>query len=400
MKKLLITGALCALTLFPALAQEVSRTSQEKVEYSTEKRTVETAGPKANWFISAGFGGQVYFGDHDNRLQFGKRIAPSLDIAVGKWITPSIGFRIMYSGLSYKGATQDFDLTGNTGGVHSTGERLPGEKGGHGYWLDYQKFKSFTLGGDIMFNMSNILLGYKEKRVWNCSPYVGIGWARVYDYPTDNELLVRGGLFNAFTVCPAIDINLDVKMGYVNDAFDGEYGGRSGEGLLAATVGISYKFKPRGWGRSKTVTKYSETDVDALLAQLRDLKDGNDKLGNEADVLRSTDPGTNIVNINKVISSYEVFFAGDSADLAKEYQVNLGMLAEILKKSDSSISLTAYVPAGAGADVRKLAADRLDAVADCLVKEFKVKSGSISKSVEEKTADVKFAAGSVVVRGE
>ncbi|MGM9741763.1 MAG: OmpA family protein [Candidatus Cryptobacteroides sp.] len=400
MKKLLITGALCALTILPAVAQESNQAATEKVEYSTEKRIVETAGSKANWFISAGFGGQVYFGDHDNQVKFGKRIAPSLDIAVGKWITPSVGFRIMYSGLSYKGATQDFDLTNNTGGVHSTGERLPGDKGKHGYWLDYQKFKSFTLGGDVMFNMSNILLGYKDKRVWNCSPYVGIGWARVYDAPTDNELLVRGGLFNAFSVCPALDINLDVKMGYVNDAFDGEYGGRSGEGLLAATVGISYKFKPRGWGRSKTVTKYDKESTDNIIAQLERIKAENEKLGAEAEQLRSTDPGQNIINVNKLVSSYEVFFAGNSDALPKEYQVNLGMFAELLKKSKSNVSLTSYVPEGAGADLKALAENRLEAVANCLVKEFGVSKKDIRTSVETKPAGSKYGTATVVVRGE
>ena len=113
MKKLLIAGALCAMIMFPSAAQEASAR--------------KGAPAKANWFVSAGFGGQVYFGDHDSQAEFGKRISPALDIAVGKWFTPSIGVRLMYSGLSFKGATQDWDMENNTGGIHSTGERLPGE---------------------------------------------------------------------------------------------------------------------------------------------------------------------------------------------------------------------------------------------------------------------------------
>ena len=102
-----ITCILSALAVLPVLAQEPAGEVEETVEYSTSKREVELKGPKANWFISAGFGGQVYFGDHDNRVPFFQRVAPALDIAVGKWFTPSVGFRVMYSGLSYKGATQD-----------------------------------------------------------------------------------------------------------------------------------------------------------------------------------------------------------------------------------------------------------------------------------------------------
>lgn len=235
MKKLLIVSALCALVMFPSAAQEENSQKNESA--------------KSNWFVSAGFGGQVYFGDHDRQVDFGKRISPALDIAVGKWFTPSIGLRLIYSGLSFKGATQDWDLTNNTGGVHSTGERLPGEKGGHGYWLDYQKFNEFSLSAEVMFNLNNIIAGYREDRLWNCVPYAGIGWARVTDAPVANDYLLRGGLMNSFRVAKAIDVNLDVKAGYLSDSFDGEVGGRSGEGYVSATIGITYKFGPRGWKR-------------------------------------------------------------------------------------------------------------------------------------------------------
>ena len=32
-----------------------------------------------------------------------KRLAPALDIAVGKWFTPGIGLRVAYNGLQAKG---------------------------------------------------------------------------------------------------------------------------------------------------------------------------------------------------------------------------------------------------------------------------------------------------------
>ena len=146
MKKFLIAGALCAMMIFPAAAQEVSAR--------------KGAPAKANWFVSAGFGGQVYLGDHDRQVEFGKRITPALDIAVGKWFTPSIGLRLMYSGLSAKGATQN--------GVHSTGEVMPGEKGGWGYWLSYQKFNEFSISAEVLFNLNNVFAGYREDRVWSC----------------------------------------------------------------------------------------------------------------------------------------------------------------------------------------------------------------------------------------
>lgn len=98
-----VLTTLCALAFCPAFAQ--TSTTEEKVEYSEDKYKVETNRFWSNWFISAGGGAQIYFGDHDKQVSFGKRLAPALDIAVGKWFTPGIGMRLMYSGLQQKGAT-------------------------------------------------------------------------------------------------------------------------------------------------------------------------------------------------------------------------------------------------------------------------------------------------------
>ena len=63
----------------------VCLSAQEKGKTEGKAYTVETNRFGANWFISGGVGGQMYFGDNDGKADFGKRIAPALDIAVGKW---------------------------------------------------------------------------------------------------------------------------------------------------------------------------------------------------------------------------------------------------------------------------------------------------------------------------
>lgn len=98
------------------------------------------------------------FGDHDKQIGLGKRISPSLDIAVGKWFTPGVGMRLMYNGLSLRGATR-------WGEAHSTGEQVPD----WGEGMYYSKFKYYNVRADVMFNLSNLFCGYKEKRIWNSS---------------------------------------------------------------------------------------------------------------------------------------------------------------------------------------------------------------------------------------
>ena len=203
----LFLTTLCALAFCPAFAQ--TSTTEEKVEYSEDKYKVETNRFWSNWFISAGGGAQIYFGDHDKQVSFGKRLAPALDIAVGKWFTPGIGMRLMYSGLQQKGATQKGALS------HSTGGDVPG-KGGNGYWLEKQKFDMANFHADILFNFSNLFCGYNEKRIWNCSPYAGLGWARVWKSPSAKEVSANVGILNSFRLCSALDLNLDVRAMLVN----------------------------------------------------------------------------------------------------------------------------------------------------------------------------------------
>mgnify|MGYP000447144236 CR=1 FL=1 len=72
-------------------------------------------------------------------MKFGDRLSPALDIGFGKWFTPGIGIRFMYSGLTIKGATQN--------GSHSTGKVYDASQ-----WLDEQKFDFMNIHGDVLFN--------------------------------------------------------------------------------------------------------------------------------------------------------------------------------------------------------------------------------------------------------
>ena len=267
-----IVAALALAAVGTAQAQDVQTVQNgdftETVEYSRDKYKVETNSFWSNWFVSVGGGAQIYFGDHDKQASFGDRLAPALDVAIGKWFTPGIGVRFMYNGLSMKGATQ----MGHE--VHSTGDYLGDAKG----WTYKQKFNYFNFQVDALFNMSNILCGYNERRVYNCSPYLGLGVIKVTDEPKQTEIAGHFGILNSFRLCSALDLNLDLRGTLVSDRLDGEEGGRGGEGLFAATIGLTYKFKPRGWDRGKTVVRYDNAAVNQLRAQLAEANAENERL--------------------------------------------------------------------------------------------------------------------------
>lgn len=372
MIKKTMLAALALAASGTAMAQETQTVQNgdftETVEYSTDKFKVETNRFWSNWFVSAGGGVNLYFGDHDKQVKFGKRLAPAVDVAIGKWFTPGIGVRFAYSGLSVKGATQT--------GIHSTGEEVPG-KGGYGYWLTKQKFNYFNFHLDAMFNVSNLLFGYNPNRVYSLSPYVGLGVMKTNDTPKATEIAGHFGLLNSFRLCDALDLNLDIRGTLVSDAFDGEAYGRGGEGMLSATVGLTYKFKKRGWDKAKTVVRIDNRAINALRQQLSDAEAENERLK------RALAEG-NRQKAKEIVtkaSANLVTFPIGKATLSNEARANLSLLAEAIKAGDGNVvyTITGYADAGTGSKRinERLSKRRAEAVRDCLVKEFGVSESQL-----------------------
>lgn len=366
MNKRIFLAAVCAIAMGPVFAQ--TSKVEEKVEYSQDKYKVETNRFWSNWFISAGAGGQVYFGDHDKQAKLKDRISGAVDIAVGKWFTPGIGVRVMYSGWKLKGATQTK--------IHSTGEAVPGKEN---VWLEKSKFNFANFHGDVLFNLSNLLCGYKENRVWNFSPYVGLGWARVWEEPTSKEVSADLGFLNTFRLSSALDLNLDIRGTMVNDRFDGEDGHRPEDGMISATLGLTYKFKKRNWDKSKTVYRYEYGDVEAMRQKLNDMSAENERLKNA--LAEKNVPEARTI-IKKIAAANLVTFMINKTQLTEEARVNLGMLAEVIKQGDkdAKYTITGYADKGTGSkDVnQRLSEKRAQAVYDCLVKEFGVDASQLS----------------------
>ena len=365
MKVKAILAALALTAAGSAYAQEAKIEENgrytDKVYYSEDKYKVETNRFWSNWFVSVGGGAQIYFGDHDKQADFGDRLGGALDIAVGKWFTPGIGVRLMYSGLQVKGATQS--------GVHSTGDYLGDDKG----WTYKQKFNMWNVHADVMFNFSNLLCGYNEKRIYNCSPYVGIGAASATSKPKNADVTGHVGIFTSFRISSAIDINLDLRGMFVNDDFDGEEGGRGGEGMFTATVGLTYKFKKRGWDKPRTIVRYDNEAINAMRERLNEVSAENERLRKALEEGKNKEAEVIVKNI---ASSNLVTFKIGKSKLSNEARANLGMLAEVIKQGDKNAvyTITGYADAGTGSKKinKRLSKERAEAVYDCLVNEFGV----------------------------
>lgn len=372
MKKYLLT-AVAALAALSMSAQE----TVVATETVTENRGAD------NWFISIGAGPQVFMGDHDRQAKVGDLISPALDISVGKWFSPVFGVRLMYSGLSAKGATQTW---GNKdGGVHSTGKELPG-KFTHEYgFLCKSKFNFMDIHADVMFDITNLIRGYKPDRIYGLAPYVGIGWGHVFDSPKKNAVMGSFGLFNMFHITSALDINLDARMSVTGDDFDGEKGDIKADGLFSLTAGVTYRFPSSS--KKTTVTEvvaYDNEAVNELRGQVNELKEENKKLEEEnknleeevkqeVDTKNIPTDKTTVINVN---GRYLIYFPINVSKLSEADCAQLEEVANIVKSTPAStiFNITGYADKSTGTPEinERLSRERAQAVRAYLVKEFNI----------------------------
>lgn len=365
-----------------ATAQEATAVTEETTsEEITNSRRYEVGGFADNWSVGIGGGVNMYLGEHDRQMKTGDRLSPNLDVYVSKWFTPVVGMRFGYTGLNFRGAT---NLV--SGLPNSTGKRYDPNGSDHQplYW---QKFNFFNLHADFMLNLVNLIGGYKE-RVFNTSLYAGVGLARAYSHKSvaenpvaNNRLSGNLGLFNTFRLCDALDLNIDLRGTLLPESFDGEVGVRpdggdiyESDGFLTASLGLAYKFNPRGWEQGKTIyrTRTATTTVVDETA-LAALKADNAAL---QQALANAEAKAVVEQLHHM-PGYLVTFAINSSKLTNKDRVNLGKIAEALKGTDDKVvlNITGYADQGTGSEKvnDRLSRERAQAVYNCLVEEFGVK---------------------------
>lgn len=366
MKRYLLT-AVAAMVAAGVSAQEVGETALADVTEYTMSDIKPDA--RSNWFLSIGAGPQIFFGDHDRQCKLGDRISPALDFSVGKWFSPNIGVRLMYSGLSAKGATQTWNNSG-TGGYYNTGKPVPG-KDTHDYGYLYKSdFDFLTLHADVLFDLTNIIGGYNSRRVYGCAPYVGVGWGHVYSKPHQNSVIGNVGVYNMFHLGKGFDINLDLRATITNDSFDGEVGRRDFDGIFSVTAGVSYTFKPRGWKtRMVKVVEYDNEAVNDLRRQVAELIAANEKL--EREMAGKTVDHKTVVNVG---GKYLIYFPINVSELSNADRAQLEQVADMIKNSPkgSVYSVIGYADKSTGnAEINEtLSRERAQSVRNYLVNQF------------------------------
>lgn len=342
--------------------------TSEVVEYEViqvqDKYQVITNPFWSNWFFSIGGGAEATFGDNDKAGSFGKRISPTLNVSVGKWFTPGLGLRLQYSGLQARGFTYD------AGADYVKGTQLK-----DGYYK--QRFDYMNLHGDVMFNLNALFGGYNQHRVYEIIPYVGAGFTHNYSKPHREALSVNAGIINKFRISNAIDINLELSAMGVEDKFDGEVGGDHGyDGVLSATVGLTYRFPARGFRRPMPQL-ISQIELAAMQDKLAMMGAQNAQLKN-ALVQAENQPVAEVTETEVIVPDPDiaprtVFFTIGSAELSPREIMNLSYLAEQMKQfPNATYTVNGYADSATGTPAfnKELSLKRAQAVKNALVKNY------------------------------
>ena len=293
MKKIALLVFLCAAYLVPSIAN-----AQEVVYVEDPSQGYLLNRMRDNWFVMADGGVGMMMSSYDRHEHFGHRLGAKADVFVGKWFSPLLGLRAGMDFEQIKGAT----WTGNYAalGYRNWPRQLDGGK------YVPQHFNNFGFVGDVLFNVSNWLCGYKPHRFYNCIYYVGmtVNWVYARDgkrpvsdgpwrYGANDDpdhsrnYSMQTGLLNSFAITKKIDFNVDLRFDLMQEHIDGAgMGYRTWNEYPGILLGMTYKFGKSEWNAPIQAVcpewKYPDHVGDSLVAELakakRRIKDLEDKL--------------------------------------------------------------------------------------------------------------------------
>jgi hypothetical protein len=329
----------------------------------------------SNWFIHLGAGAQTIFGDRDDKAEFLNRITVAPTVSVGKWFSPYWGVRLKGQGGALHGFEND------------------------GVYIQHIRYYNVHL--DAMWNLSNYWGAYSPGKVFNFTPYIGLGFGHRFQYDDDlvppdvtgvssdyhdfsDVLTVNGGIQFGFRLSKRVNLDFDLGAAIVPDYFDRVVQTRTNEAIVSASGGLTFKL---GKTTFETVIPYDLELINELNGKINTLRSENDKLSKRP--VACPESPTLVPTVTNEINYVPnvVFFRLNSAKVDENQEISVYNTAEFMKNTGEKIKVIGYADKSTGSDKYNLALSekRAKAVAHELISKYGVPSQKIT--IEWKGSD-------------
>lgn len=338
-------------------------------------KTTYTTNWNNNWFMQLGAGINMPFVENYNpQGDANRQITLAMNLGVGRWFSPYMGFR--FSAL---------------------GGSLHWENG------DFSKARYANLNLDFMWDMMNSVAGVNPSRVFSINPFVGLGGTYTWDmeskginvYGNDGKLRnnswtlpVSAGIQFRIRTGKYVDIFMEARGQFYADNFNGTVGGRPIDIDLTAVGGLSFNFGG---------VKFAENNPCMYLHYMQNLNDQVNELRgklsrtkNELAAAKAQlpcpDPAP-ITEMSELTVSQSalpvttVRFTLNSDKITNEQKVNVYNMAQWLESNpDATITICGYADDQTGSPEYNmdLSERRAKAVYDMLVNEYGINAERLS----------------------
>lgn len=343
-KSVLLALAALAFSGATAMAQEVTYEPDCSQGLLLNKN-------KDNWFLTVQGGTNIMFGHHDIKADLKNRFGFNGAVYVGKWVTPTFGFRFGANWIMPKGAT-----TADGAYVKYNKDGKPAAIGNTGYYAE--KFMGLGPEFDVMINLTNWWCGYKPNRVYNAVLHGGAGaywtWGRNMGQKGTNFnwhrahntwMFANLGLQNNFRLSSVVDIFVDVQYELFNMTGSAVHD-------ASASLGLNFNFGKSEWNCPVTQVcptwKYTDAEGDALVAKLNNAENQIANLQQQLDACLRRPTTENKVYDCEGLAT--VYYPINQYGLSSREKTILKSVASVMQESGKKYVLTGYADNYTGTD--------------------------------------------------
>ncbi|MCI6702651.1 MAG: OmpA family protein [Prevotellaceae bacterium] len=311
------------------------------------KHSVATNSFWSNWFIQVGANWNAWYSQEEHGFDLKKspfesfRSNPGVAVAVGKWFTPGLGLRLKAQGIWGKSVGPNPVSLKDIKNIKDVLAQDVSNK----YWI---------LNGHAMFNLSNMLCGYNENRVFNFIPFVGAGFGRSMTH-NFYAMDLSAGLQAQFRINKNFAVHVEAGWNRLESDIDGGYdyygnrGWDSHDNNVYAELGLTINLGKATWNKVPDVDAINadwQNRLDAINGQLRDANNENDRLRR----MLAEKPEPTDKSVKEFITTpVSVFFDINKTEIAQlKDLVNVEALAKFAKDNNRRVHVTGYADSATG----------------------------------------------------